>query len=92
MAARWRSAGSPAVLEVVVEAVHGFIAFPITVTQQELARGFAYVSVCVRNKAYDAQPTLDCRGLARTTGEPRHRASGLVVAPGLDLFDRTATA
>ena len=47
MAARWRAAGSPAVLDVVAEAVHGFVAYPITVAQQELARGFAYVAAAV---------------------------------------------
>jgi acetyl esterase len=47
MAARWRSAGSPAVLEVVADAVHGFIAFPITVAQQELARALAYIAEAV---------------------------------------------
>jgi len=47
MAARWRSAGIPTVLEVVAEAVHGFIAFPIAVAEQELARQFAYVAAAV---------------------------------------------
>jgi acetyl esterase len=54
MAARWRSAGSPAELEVVAEAVHGFIAFPITVAQQELARGFAYIATAVADTASDS--------------------------------------
>jgi acetyl esterase len=47
MAARWRAAGSPAVLDVVAEAVHGFVAYPIAVARQELARGFAYVAAAV---------------------------------------------
>jgi acetyl esterase len=36
MSARWRAAGSPAELEVVEEAVHGFTMFPITVARREL--------------------------------------------------------
>jgi acetyl esterase/lipase len=47
MAARWRAAGIPTVLEVVAEAVHGFVAFPIAVARQELARQFGYVADAV---------------------------------------------
>ena len=57
MAARWRSAGSPAVLEVVAEAVHGFIAYPITVAEQELARGFAYIAAAVADPANGDAPS-----------------------------------
>ena len=46
--------GSPAELEVVAEAVHGFIAFPITVAQQELARGLAYIATAVADTASDS--------------------------------------
>jgi acetyl esterase/lipase len=49
MAARWRSAGIPAVLDVVAEAVHGFIAFPIAAGQRELARAGAYVAAAVQD-------------------------------------------
>jgi acetyl esterase len=56
MAARWRSAGSPAALEVVAEAVHGFVAYSIAVAQQELARGFGYVAAAVRDEASDEIP------------------------------------
>jgi acetyl esterase/lipase len=56
MAARWRSAGSPAALEVVAEAVHGFVAYPIAVAQQELARGFGYVAAAVGDEASDEIP------------------------------------
>jgi acetyl esterase/lipase/SAM-dependent methyltransferase len=59
MAARWRSAGSPAVLEVVAEAVHGFVLYPIAVAQQELARGLAYVAAAVRNEASDKFSVVD---------------------------------
>jgi len=59
MATRWRSAGSPAVLEVVAEAVHGFVAYPIAVAQQELARGCAYVAAAVSEKASDEFPVVD---------------------------------
>jgi acetyl esterase/lipase len=55
MAARWRSAGSPAVLDVVAEAVHGFVAYPITVAQQELARGFANIAAAVADAEHDRQ-------------------------------------
>jgi acetyl esterase/lipase len=55
MAARWRSAGSPAVLDVVAEAVHGFVAYPITVAQHELARGFAYIAAAVADAEHDRQ-------------------------------------
>jgi len=61
MAARWRSAGNPAVLEVVAEAVHGFIAYPIAVAQQELARQFAYVATAVRDEASGEFPIADRR-------------------------------
>jgi acetyl esterase/lipase len=56
MAARWRSAGSPAALEVVAEAVHGFVAYPIAVAQQELARGIGYVAAAVRDEESDEIP------------------------------------
>jgi acetyl esterase len=50
MAARWRSGGSPAVLDVVAEAVHGFVLYPIAVAQQEVARTLAYVAAAVRDE------------------------------------------
>ena len=56
MAARWRSAGNPAVLEVVAEAVHGFVAYPIAVAQQELARGIGYIAAAVRDEESDEIP------------------------------------
>jgi acetyl esterase len=56
MAARWRAAGSPAVLEVVAEAVHGFPLYPITVAQQELTRTMAYVAAAVRDQESDEFP------------------------------------
>jgi acetyl esterase/lipase len=37
MAERWRAAGSPAELEVVADAPHGFTLFPLTVAERELA-------------------------------------------------------
>jgi acetyl esterase/lipase len=58
MAARWRSAGSLTVLDVVADAVHGFMAYPIGVAQQELARGFAYVATAVRDEASDEIPLV----------------------------------
>lgn len=59
MAARWRSAASPAVLDVVAEAVHGFVLYPIAVAQQEVARTLAYVAAAVRDKATDELPIVD---------------------------------
>ncbi|MGE5292385.1 MAG: alpha/beta hydrolase [Micromonosporaceae bacterium] len=44
MAARWRAAGSPAQLEIVAEAVHGFTLFPITIAQRELERQYAFLN------------------------------------------------
>jgi acetyl esterase/lipase len=37
MAARWEAAGNEAVLEVVAEAAHGFVQFPLKVAERELA-------------------------------------------------------
>jgi acetyl esterase len=61
MAARWRSAGSPAVLEVVAEAVHGFVLYPIAVAQQEVASALAYVAAAVRDEASDEFSVADGR-------------------------------
>lgn len=44
MSARWRAAGSPAELELVEEAVHGFTMFPITVAGRELDRQYAFLA------------------------------------------------
>jgi acetyl esterase len=47
MAARWRAAGNPTELEVVAEAVHGFTAFPITVSKRELDRQADFIGAAV---------------------------------------------
>jgi acetyl esterase/lipase len=44
MAARWRAAGSPAQLEIVAEAIHGFTLFPITIAQRELDQQYAFLN------------------------------------------------
>ena len=44
MAARWRAAGNEAELEVVAEAPHGFISFPLEVAERELARQEDFVA------------------------------------------------
>jgi acetyl esterase len=59
MTARWRSAGSPVVLDVVAEAVHGFVLYPIAVAQQEVAWTLAYVAAAVRDEASDEFPAVD---------------------------------
>jgi acetyl esterase len=44
MAARWRAAGSPAQLEIIAEAIHGFTLFPITIARRELDQQYAFLS------------------------------------------------
>ncbi|MEV5752485.1 alpha/beta hydrolase [Actinoallomurus sp. NPDC052308] len=44
MEARWRAAGNETELEVVAEAPHGFVGFPLTVAERELARQREYVA------------------------------------------------
>jgi len=47
MAARWRAAGNEAELEVVAEAVHGFVSFPITVAEREMAAQAGFIADAV---------------------------------------------
>ena len=47
MAARWRAAGNEAELEVVAEAAHGFLQFPLEVAERELTRQMEYVAEAV---------------------------------------------
>jgi len=47
MAARWAAAGNEAVLEVVAEAAHGFVQFPLKVAERELAAQEEYVAKAV---------------------------------------------
>jgi acetyl esterase len=44
MAARWQAAGNVAELEVVAEAVHGFVAFPVTAAKRELTRQSEFIA------------------------------------------------
>jgi acetyl esterase len=43
MAARWRAAGNAAELEVIDEAVHGFVQYPLDIARRELARQGEFV-------------------------------------------------
>jgi acetyl esterase len=43
MAARWRAAGSPAQLEVVAEAAHGFTLFGTTIGEREIERQYEFL-------------------------------------------------
>jgi acetyl esterase len=47
MAARWRAAGNETALEVVAEAAHGFLQFPLTVTERELVAQEEYLAKAV---------------------------------------------
>ncbi|MCO5967805.1 alpha/beta hydrolase [Actinoallomurus soli] len=47
MAARWRAAGNATELEVVAEAPHGFVGFPLKVAERELARQREYIAHAV---------------------------------------------
>jgi acetyl esterase/lipase len=47
MAARWEAAGNAAVLEVVAEAAHGFLQFPLKVAERELAAQEEYIAKAV---------------------------------------------
>ena len=40
-------------------AVHGFVAYPIAVARQELARGFAYVTAAVRDEPSQESPAAN---------------------------------
>jgi acetyl esterase/lipase len=51
MAARWRAAGSPAQLEIVAEAIHGFTLFPITIAQREIEQQCAFLSAAVNGRS-----------------------------------------
>jgi acetyl esterase len=44
MAARGRAAGSPAQLEIVAEAIHGFTLFPLTIAKRELEQQYAFLT------------------------------------------------
>jgi acetyl esterase/lipase len=44
MAARWRAAGSPAELEIVAEAMHGFTLLPLTIAQREREQQYAFLA------------------------------------------------
>ncbi|MFI0352004.1 alpha/beta hydrolase [Actinomadura sp. 9N407] len=50
MAARWSAAGNEAELEVVAEALHGFVAFPDTAGERERAAQVAYIAGRVAGK------------------------------------------
>lgn len=43
MAARWQAAGNATELEVVAEAVHGFLQYPLTIAERELARQAEFI-------------------------------------------------
>lgn len=47
MAARWQAAGNGAELEIVAEAVHGFVSFPVTIAKRELTRQSEYIARAV---------------------------------------------
>lgn len=47
MAERWRAAGGQASLEVIAEAAHGFLQFPLEITERELARQEEFVANAV---------------------------------------------
>jgi acetyl esterase/lipase len=47
MAARWEAAGNKAALEVVAEAAHGFLQFPLKVAERELAAQEEYLAKAV---------------------------------------------
>jgi acetyl esterase len=47
MAARWEAAGNETTLEVVAEAAHGFVQFPITVAERELTAQARYLAKAV---------------------------------------------
>jgi acetyl esterase len=47
MAARWQAAGNDTELEVIAEAPHGFLGFPITIAERELARQEEYIGRAV---------------------------------------------
>jgi acetyl esterase/lipase len=47
MASRWEAAGNEAVLEVVAEAAHGFVQFPLKVAERELAAQEEYIAKAV---------------------------------------------
>jgi acetyl esterase/lipase len=47
MAARWRAAGNDAELDIVAEAVHGFVSFPVTVGKRELTRQGDFIAQAV---------------------------------------------
>jgi acetyl esterase/lipase len=47
MAARWQAAGNEASLEVVAEAAHGFLQFPLEITERELAAQEEFVAKAV---------------------------------------------
>jgi len=47
MSARWRAAGSSAVLEVVAEAPHAFTMFPIAVARRELEQQYSFLCATV---------------------------------------------
>jgi len=47
MAARWEAAGNATVLEVVAEAAHGFLQFPLKVAERELAAQEEYIAKAV---------------------------------------------
>lgn len=47
MASRWEAAGNEAVLEVVAEAAHGFLQFPLKVAERELAAQEEYLAKAV---------------------------------------------
>ncbi|MBO2454148.1 alpha/beta hydrolase [Actinomadura barringtoniae] len=47
MAARWRAAGNAAELEIVAEAVHGFTAYPLTISKRELDKQAEFIGRAV---------------------------------------------
>jgi acetyl esterase len=47
MAARWRAAGNDATLEVIDEAAHGFLHFPLEITERELTRQEEYLAKAI---------------------------------------------
>ncbi|MGH3378240.1 MAG: alpha/beta hydrolase [Actinoallomurus sp.] len=47
MAARWEAAGNGTTLEVVAEAAHGFLQFPLEITERELAAQEDYIAKAV---------------------------------------------
>jgi acetyl esterase/lipase len=61
MADRWRAAGNEASLEVIAEAAHGFLQFPLEVSERELTRQEKFVAGAVGSGAgLEEHRNCDC--------------------------------